>query len=1172
MLSFEVPPDPSCSPNLSGLKTDERAQEGLALKGAKEEHHLHCFSIRDYVFTSRRNDIQTNWPFSEKSLQLCLKHGVHDLLPPFKPPDLLRSHIFRNIVRSDCRQDQSVLASLGPSESLPLESKSNANRKAKNLCKSSKSSPSTDQLTLQKAKNSISEASPNSGRVTAPCLSSKNEKKVRLIVKLSTVSDYSRTEDIASNSSSITDTMASKVCPVCKTFSSTSNTTLNAHIDQCLAEESNAKEVVAKPVKHKVKPRKIRLMVDIIATAPRCTLEYLDRRNGSNWALDPTLVAPANDVCTESKRPKLIPEDIDDDDDGNEGAVYLDANGRKIRILSKFNDAPLATVKEDSKQMKDVKETKEGKSNLVGKKKIFSKKYSKYLEVRSHGKKKLRSFKAYRSEVHKTTERNNPLNDNEREESQSRVLTSQDTTRTSELGPLKKWGCSKRTHILKKSRSKDAHMRLRPLGPVAEDESREGIRPNSDSSVVRSHIVKFLRSSEVQASSPRSKSLSNLVQKMNSGEKHLEPTKTIITSKFAGDLGDFESSPRSKGVEIHAGSPPDKHESSRNHHPFLLKAKNLSMLTKNTSFGRPPSHEKNSASKKFRKLRSTVESNKRCMEVSLDASDEDGSAKGRHLDKFDSPKMVKTVEKVSSGKAKMSAPKQGKEERFAPEKMSADVGITQFGHVNANHELLNVDAQVVAPNDSGSTILRVHDFVKDHPPSSDVLLGHTRSNIGTETEGDTLWQRSSDDNETSNRIVGQDNQSAMENVNYGETVTDAPSIQGLDVASPTADVPHENSSITSSGHLSAQNQSMQVDEEPSGSSFSATSTVSPTSTPRSAFRYLESDNSFGGHFLLQDKPSLSPLNNKSLLKMDMEIPRQEMPCCCSRKEEASPRYSNPLRKISCSETMLHPTDKLLMGSSSNARMSISTPFGALPTVRMEGLSVNIMPHSEATFKFPTRSDIGSASPSSRAQTVRLMGKDLTVATQDGEDDMMNVPNTPVTASSNHMNSKYLSLLGYPNPNPSLNQDYPYFHGVSSSRNSDIHQSMWVGGGGRSTAYDCMDTSSQQQRSMHEKLSSAFDYNMERTTSEAAVHAREVIIIDDSSDPRSQVRAFSCLPSQDMFLPKQSDGVNLMIHPRSCPNGMSNNTTRRGDNSECSSNILSRPFILSSPSHFYSPTF
>ncbi|KAK1273856.1 hypothetical protein QJS04_geneDACA007897 [Acorus gramineus] len=1139
MLSFEVPPDPSCSPNLSGLKTDERAQEGLALKGAKEEHHLHCFSIRDYVFTSRRNDIRTNWPFSDKSLRLCLKHGVHDLLPPFEPPDLLRSHIFRNIVRSDCIQgegvttvpvhlvetedlgcgtddikckshfssDQSVLESLGPSESLPPESKSNANRKAKILCKSSKSSPSTDQLTLQKAKNSISEASPNSGRATAPGSSSKNEKKVRLIVKLSTVSDYSRTEDIASNSSSITDTMASKVCPVCKTFSSTSNTTLNAHIDQCLAEESNAKEVVAKPVKHKVKPRKIRLMVDIIATAPRCTLEYLDRRNGSNWALDPTLVAPANDVCIENKRPKLIPEDIDDDD-GNDGAVYLDANGRKIRILSKFKDAPLSTVKEDSKQMRDVKAIKEGKSNSVGKKMHFSKKYSKYLEVRSHGKKKPRSFKAYRSEVHKTTERNNPSNDDEREESQSRVLISQDTIRTSELGPLKKWGCSKRTHILKRFRSKDAHMRLRPLGPVAEDQSEEVIRPNSDSSVVGSHIVKLLRSSEVRASSSRSKSLSNLVQKMNSGEKPLEPTKTIITSKFMGDLGDFESSPRSKGVEIHAGSPPDKHESSKNHHPFLPKAKNLSMLTKNTSFGRPPSHEKNSASKKFRKFRPTVESNKRSTEVSLDASDEDGIAKSRHLDKFDSPKMVKTVEKVSSGKTKMSAPKQGKEERFAPEKKPPDVGITQFGHVNVSHELLNVDAQVVAPNDSGSTVFRVRDFVKDHQPNSDVLLGHTRSIIGTETEGDTLWQRSFDDDETSNGIVGQDNQSAMENVNYGETVTDAPSIQGLDVslASPTADVPHENSSITSSGHLSAQDQPMQVDEEPSGSSFSATSTVSPTSTPRSAFRYLESENSFGGHFLVQDKPSLSHLNNKSLLKMDMEIPRQEMPCCCSRKEEASPRDSNPLRKIASSETMLHPTDKLMMGSSSNGRMSISTPFGAPPT-RMEGLSVNIMSHSEATFKFPTRSDIGSASPSSRAQTVRLMGKDLTVATQDGEDDMMNVPNTPVSASSNHMNSKYLSLLGYLNPNPSLNQDCPYFHGVSSSRNSNIHQSMWGGGGGRSTAYDCMDTPSQQQRSMHENLSSAFDYNMERTASEAAVHAREVIIIDDSSDPRSEVLYF-----------------------------------------------------------------
>ncbi|XP_057445263.1 uncharacterized protein LOC130737495 [Lotus japonicus] len=42
------------------------------------------FSIRQYVLASRRSCILHNWPFSEKYLQMCLNHGVRDVLPPFE--------------------------------------------------------------------------------------------------------------------------------------------------------------------------------------------------------------------------------------------------------------------------------------------------------------------------------------------------------------------------------------------------------------------------------------------------------------------------------------------------------------------------------------------------------------------------------------------------------------------------------------------------------------------------------------------------------------------------------------------------------------------------------------------------------------------------------------------------------------------------------------------------------------------------------------------------------------------------------------------------------------------------------------------------------------------------------------------------------------------------------
>ncbi|KAJ0578850.1 hypothetical protein HanIR_Chr05g0252431 [Helianthus annuus] len=80
---------------------------------------------------------------------------------------------------------------------------------------------------------------------------------------------------------------SSKICPVCKVFSSSSNTTLNAHIDRCLSGGSTTMKWTADPevvIKHRIKPRKMRLMVDIYKSAAHCTVEELDARNGTCWA------------------------------------------------------------------------------------------------------------------------------------------------------------------------------------------------------------------------------------------------------------------------------------------------------------------------------------------------------------------------------------------------------------------------------------------------------------------------------------------------------------------------------------------------------------------------------------------------------------------------------------------------------------------------------------------------------------------------------------------------------------------------------------------------------------------------------------------------------------------------------------------------------------------------
>lgn len=42
------------------------------------------FSIRRYVLASRHKSIFHSWPFPEKYLQICLNHGLKDILPPFE--------------------------------------------------------------------------------------------------------------------------------------------------------------------------------------------------------------------------------------------------------------------------------------------------------------------------------------------------------------------------------------------------------------------------------------------------------------------------------------------------------------------------------------------------------------------------------------------------------------------------------------------------------------------------------------------------------------------------------------------------------------------------------------------------------------------------------------------------------------------------------------------------------------------------------------------------------------------------------------------------------------------------------------------------------------------------------------------------------------------------------
>ncbi|XP_019183187.1 PREDICTED: uncharacterized protein LOC109178111 [Ipomoea nil] len=489
MLSIENPPpaDPPCSQLTSPLKSssgDERDSSSgklvekvdlsqSALDDKNSNNPPSNFSIRDYVFGSRSKNIKTNWPFSQKCFQLCLDHGVKELLPPFQSVDNLRNQPVventsvvdkQNIIVSDgdcCRPSDYSLPVTSRDSELASESVNIINSvrsegdKAYPLATTSQSCseidsvPATRSSCLEFGTNILPESTKTRGPNKLP-----SAKKCSLTVKLSNPAAQSAEEDTRTSNFTISESMASKTCPVCKNFSSSSNTTLNAHIDQCLSSESTIKWTSNCEVsKHRMKPRKTRLMVDIYETALSCTLEDLDRRNGTTFAVYPSIaVAEETDGCADNKTENLSPMNLDKTCD--EGAVYIDANGTKLRILSKFNDgeAGCSRVFHDSAPKKFVND--KGSKFLSTKKKkkhkSHAQKYHKILKSAAYSK-KVCSRSPHSSEIDSARERSFVRKQNtEKGECLTQHLRSQDNSKFSGSGTIRQWTCSKRTGVTRK--------------------------------------------------------------------------------------------------------------------------------------------------------------------------------------------------------------------------------------------------------------------------------------------------------------------------------------------------------------------------------------------------------------------------------------------------------------------------------------------------------------------------------------------------------------------------------------------------------------------------------------------------------------------------------------------------------------------------------------------------
>ncbi|KAM7495689.1 hypothetical protein LguiB_030298 [Lonicera macranthoides] len=517
MLSIENPPPDRLCPSQSQLQeetssssSDEKkassssssssydkllalADVDLLKAGLDNSNPLPKFSIRNYVSSARRKNITGNWPFSERNLLLCLEHGVTNPLPPFQPLDSLRKdqscknctvdssllpkeHIIHSNgelptrpgdqilpVTSDSAENNQKLASA----CLPIKSINSERDSAKKLqsetatsCPQVASVPTDrDNGSVSGAPETLCEASANTFEAAVPPASHETGtpvEKCRLIVKLSGLADPNIKEDIKPKNSCIAlETMASKLCPVCKTFSSSSNTTLNAHIDQCLSGESTMKWTAnSKVVNHRIKPRKKKLMVDIYSTAPYCTLEELDRRNGRNWYTSsslPVVQLQETQLSTE-ERVQMLPT-VNIEDAGNVGAVYIDTDGTKVRILSKFNEVTsVSSIADNPAPRKILKGDKGSKfSSTKKRKKLHPQKHQKFLKLSPHSPKPCRSIEIVDKQTHGGQERNFSMDEKcEKEKERIQCFKGQEETRLDDVGTTLRSVCSEQTGLPKK--------------------------------------------------------------------------------------------------------------------------------------------------------------------------------------------------------------------------------------------------------------------------------------------------------------------------------------------------------------------------------------------------------------------------------------------------------------------------------------------------------------------------------------------------------------------------------------------------------------------------------------------------------------------------------------------------------------------------------------------------
>ncbi|KAM7251917.1 hypothetical protein ACFE04_023800 [Oxalis oulophora] len=941
--------NPSSDPNylnISPLKCSS-SDDKLDLPNSSQVNSN--FSIRDYVFAARSKDIEKNWPFSLKNLQLCFKHGVKDVLPPF---DQSLNSTRNKSIKSYANITHVDLEPSEPNDhEMLLEADNDFPLTTTSVCQSEIESvqnirPSSSSLPIKP--NTLLKVSVE--RIAASRVSHKIDKgnrppgkKCEVMLKFVGNSDRSSIEDIASNYTTVSESMGSKVCPVCKTFSSSSNTKLNVHIDQCLSSESSPKWTLTR---HRIKPRRTRLMVDIYVDAKKCTLEELDIRNGRL----PNVIAQETEKKVETPV-EPIKSKIHQVESGDVGPVYIDSNGTKLRILSKFNDVdrPLIKVGERLGLRKALKGSKLFSSKK--KKRLARMKHHKYLKLAAQSKKKFYSPKTHASQVYSPEERQ--LRDGED------VHQIPKRTKSSEAETFEQRVCSKQSGTAKKTINQDNQDQLC---------SR------------RTRIQKFTNLSEKVLSKKKSKPISdtrfNKKRKSSSVRRRSGESFTELRKDNSSAYGSgmFRSSSSSRNRQFKQSDDSDgpqmvsrkfftsNQESTPNFLSFSSSRNNILPVTGGLSVR----GSRYDVDRQFSAFRNT-----------------------------DSHFNDETDEEVEAYRSEDNEIRFGTEED-TDDDMSLDLG--------NEHTFTKEKTDISTRNEASASSQSFQACSLDEEENTESFEGSVmswRKSIDTKLQNVTSPMKTSFDHgeytfcnhEIGKDVTGQEDCMGVEldtgtGTGKGNSIIDPipiPGPPGSFLPSPRdmgSDRFPGNSSLTTSCVHSSQDHRDLVDGDSSTSPISAASSILNPTAARSDLKFSgqwfepnieAAAGSINGDFL--------KLHQVSLDKRPLDFRNDDQPCCCQRKGVVLNNQESQLLKRR-QATMHIVTPKEWDNISPSTRISHLDNIGTgnirsenfEPSVPLEGsidAGVNILP----------RYDFGSPSPAS-TPVLRLMGKNLMVINKD----------------------------------------------------------------------------------------------------------------------------------------------------------------------------------------------